>query len=329
MDLAAHQRLVTRTGTHLVRAWAATVRHVREQNPPDELAARLHVLDPLRGLDVALGAYATHVRNAFATAGQAATHWLGTEIDPPRPRPVRKKLLAFNATDDQVMTWAERNRLNLVSGVGMEQRSLIRAALIAMDEDGRNPKDVAREIYDSIGLAPAQDAAVRSYRRALERGQYGDALERELSHGGSDRAIAAAARAGRALTPEQIDTAVSRYRDNFHRLRAETILRTEGSRVVNQATDEAFRQAIANGAVDADQLEQTWHHSPSAKSKDERPHHKVMHGQTVAWGEPFVSGLGNELRFPCDPEAPPEETINCRCARTVRVAGRGVEAEAA
>lgn len=325
MDLAAHQRLVTSTGGRLARAWIATWRHVREQNPHAALADRLHGGDPVAGIDAALRALAAQHHNAFATAAQTTTRWLATQLQP-APAAARKKLLSFDPADPGVMSWAERNRLNLVSGVGMEQRSLIRSALIAMEQDGRGPKDVARELWESLGLTPAQDAAVRGYRRQLESQQYGAALERELSHGASDRAIAAAARADRALTTDQIDTAVSRYRENFQRLRAETILRTEGARVANQASDEAFRQAIAAGDVDADQLEQTWYHSPSADSKHEREFHRSMHGQVQPWGTPFVSGLGNELRFPCDPDASAEETIGCRCGRAVRVLAQAAAA---
>jgi hypothetical protein len=43
-----------------------------------------------------------------------------------------------------------------------------------------------------------------------------------------------------------------------------------------------------------------------------------MHGQKVAIDEPFTSGLGNRLMYPADPAAPPEDSILCRCAVTVR-----------
>jgi hypothetical protein len=40
-----------------------------------------------------------------------------------------------------------------------------------------------------------------------------------------------------------------------------------------------------------------------------------MDGQTVAAGEYFVTGAGNQLEYPGDPNGPPEEIINCRCWR--------------
>jgi hypothetical protein len=44
-----------------------------------------------------------------------------------------------------------------------------------------------------------------------------------------------------------------------------------------------------------------------------------MEGQTVKYGEKFVSGLGNELAYPGDPDAPAEDRINCRCWREFRI----------
>src|SRR5262249_2313931 len=123
-----------------------------------------------------------------------------------------------------------------------------------------------------------------------------------------------------ALTQAQIDTAVERYRDNFIAYRAENIARTEGLRVAHQASEELYRQAVENGDLDAQQIRRTWNHSPGRKgAKYERAFHKVMQGQTVGYGEVFVSGLGNELRSPADPEADPEETCKCACCVSTRI----------
>lgn len=321
-------RQLSLTAGALGRAWAATIRHLRELNPPEDLAKRLHAADPIRGLADAFGAFAAAEHNAYAAAGQAEARWAAGETS--SRQAVTKKLLSFDPADPDVMSWAERNRLDLVRDLTFEQRSLVRAMLIRIDEDGTNPLEAAREIYDAIGLTPAQEAAVQSYRLALERGEYAAALQRELSSGVSDRVISAAARRGGRLTQEQIDTAVERYRANYHVLRAETIARTESQRIAHQGSDALYGQAIRRGDLAADQLECGWLHSPGAKRVQyERAFHRVMHGQTRAWGEPFVSGLGNKLMFPGDPDAPPEETINCRCARTVRIKAPARVAEAA
>jgi SPP1 gp7 family putative phage head morphogenesis protein len=46
----------------------------------------------------------------------------------------------------------------------------------------------------------------------------------------------------------------------------------------------------------------------------EREWHQTMDGQIKDLNEPFVSGQGNLLMFPGDPNAPANEVIQCRCA---------------
>lgn len=59
----------------------------------------------------------------------------------------------------------------------------------------------------------------------------------------------------------------------------------------------------------------TWHHRPQKDPRDGRdggPDHVSMEGETV----PIDGRFSNGLRYPCDPEGPPEETIKCRCYLT-------------
>ena len=311
-------RLLASTHTALARAWAAALRHVRSVNTPEQVADRIRwhfgpdkLLD---GLTEAITSFAAAEHSAYNAAAAAEARFVDADHIS-----IRKKLLNFDPGDTDVLTWAERNRLDLVTGLTFEQRSLIRAMLIRIEEEGTNPLVAAKDILDSIGLTPQQEAAVTSYRAALESRQYTAALNRELSSGNADRSIRAAREADRSLTTEQIDRAVAQYRQNAIRLRAETIARTEGLRIAHQGSDALYRQAIARGDIDVDRLVCEWLHSPRRTTRQPREFHQVMHGQQRPWGVPFVSGLGNELRFPCDPEAPAEETINCGCARTVRI----------
>lgn len=50
----------------------------------------------------------------------------------------------------------------------------------------------------------------------------------------------------------------------------------------------------------------------SEKDASVRPEHAALHGDTVSVYAPFVVG-GQEIRFPGDPSAPLNLTINCRC----------------
>jgi len=44
-----------------------------------------------------------------------------------------------------------------------------------------------------------------------------------------------------------------------------------------------------------------------------------MHNQVRGYREAFESGAGNLLMYPGDPNAPPEDRIQCRCAVATRI----------
>lgn len=52
-----------------------------------------------------------------------------------------------------------------------------------------------------------------------------------------------------------------------------------------------------------------------------RPSHSHLHGTTIPLDEKF-HGYHGVLRFPHDPEAPPQETYRCRCRMAVHLAGK-------
>lgn len=309
--------LVASTGRRVARAWLLMVAHLREENPVDAITARLHTQDPVVGLGAAAAAYAGGQHAAYVRAGQREARGLAEHFD---QVVVRKKLPIFDGAAPSALAWAERNRLDKIREITVEQRMLIRDALMSAARTGANPRVAARELRDAIGLTAYQEQLVQNYRRQLEAGQLAAARARELVDGRSDATIAAAVRANRPIPPERIDAMVDAYRRAMVRMRAETIARTEGLRVAHQASEELFSQAIERGDLGAGDLEGTWNHAPRrADKRHERMFHRAMHGQARAWGEPFVSGLGNRLRFPGDPAAPIDETANCACVVTWRI----------
>ncbi|HEU4727679.1 MAG TPA: phage minor head protein [Kofleriaceae bacterium] len=314
MDRAGMERLVSALEGRLMRAWVALIRRLRAQNPIAEIERRLHTDDPVAGISDAAIAFASARHEAYVAAGQAAARALTAETD--RLERVSKKLITFDMLDPGVLSVAERSRLDLIREITTEQRILIRAALIGGAESGANPREIAQEIRDEIGLTEYQERIVQNYRRELERGQYADALARELSSGHSDRTIAAAVRNRTALSQAQIDAAVDRYRQNWIAFRAENIARTESLRIAHQGTEELYRQAIARGDVRTEQIERTWNtaHDPRVRST-----HRSMDQQKRGFGETFTTGAGVELRFPADPAGPAKETIECRCVVSTRL----------
>jgi hypothetical protein len=86
--------------------------------------------------------------------------------------------------------------------------------------------------------------------------------------------------------------------------RAITIARTELVQTENAA--------IHAAAADVGITEFEWAAYSDGKSGDR--HHERLDGEKIKLGETFTTPLGNVMRFPGDPEAPIEDTINCRCA---------------
>ncbi len=73
-----------------------------------------------------------------------------------------------------------------------------------------------------------------------------------------------------------------------------------------------MEQAIETGAISRTDVTFVWHATQDDRTRDS---HAEMDGQEVAMGESFITGNGNALEFPGDPNGPPEEVINCRCWR--------------
>lgn len=93
--------------------------------------------------------------------------------------------------------------------------------------------------------------------------------------------------------------------------RAKSIAQTEMTRIESEAQYDADQEAIDQGV----EMEREWH----CRFQNTRDSHMYMEGQVVNGDDPFESGDGNQLRFPGDPSAPPEDTINCYCEVTRRV----------
>lgn len=296
---------------HLGAAWLEIVEELRENNALDDVAERIRRGDDagaIQGVEAAAAKFADAQDAAFAHSADTAADALGDALG---------SVVHYDEENTRATAWAEANRADLVREVTQEQRDLIRRVIADGVKAGRNPREVAQDLHDSIGLTDAQAQVVANYRRSLETGDFADALSRELTDGRADRAVAAAQRAGRDLTSDQIDKMVEQYRQNWVRFRAETIARTEALRVAHQGTEELFRQAIDNGDVDADELVRTWHHTSSGHP---RATHAEMNGQERGIGEPFTSGSGATLLYPGDPDAPPGDTINCRCCVSIELA---------
>lgn len=282
------------------------------QNQVSAIEARL-VAGDLAGLvadvESAAGAFAAQTQAAYTQAGQKGAAFLDAKPG------LADKLIRFDASGSRAVTHARANQLELVQGLTAETRETVRAVLVEGTRSGANPRQIARDIRDSITLTPNQARHVANYRRALEQGDYGDAMGRELRDARSDRTLRRLSRDGGQLTEAQIDAMVARYRKNYIAYRAETIARTESARNVHAGLAETQRQAIERGDLEAGQLVREW--LPGPRTADARAQHQAMAGQMRRVDEPFVAPDGTKLMFPGDPSAGPEHTANCRCTIAV------------
>jgi hypothetical protein len=228
----------------------------------------------------------------------------------------RPLVVTFNVVNERAVRIMQNNQLNFVREFTREQTEATRQALIRGVREGLNPRAQARAFRDSIGLTSRQEAAVNNYSRLLRENNR-QALERGLRDRRFDGTVRRAINNGKPLTDGQIDRMVGRYRERYLKYRSEVIARTEALQAAHEGTEEMFNQAIENGNIRADQLQARWHTRQDGRQRDS---HDAMAGQTRPHGEPFVSGEGNLIRYPGDPQAPAEERIQCRCAvsRTIK-----------
>lgn len=223
--------------------------------------------------------------------------------------------IGFDPSHPRAAEKMQAAKLGLISEFNDKQRASVRQALTRAFEAGQGPRAVAATFVDSVGLTASQEAAVANYRALLEANSK-QALARDLRDRRFDRTIARAAATDKPLTQDQIDRMVGRYRENYKRYRAETIARTESTRIASLARQEATLQMVEDTGIDPERVVRVWNVTFDNRLRDI---HASMDGQEVGLEDPFIDGDGNEIMYPGDEAAPAETTINCRCTTSTRI----------
>src|SRR4051812_13318872 len=138
-----------------------------------------------------------------------------------------------------------------------EQEQIVRNVVTDAMAAGHPPAKIAGLIREHIGLTPYQAQQVANYRADLESLNT-TALRRELRDKRFDMPVARAIADGKALSPGQVDRFTSQYHDNWLRLRASTIARTEALHAANMGGRLAVEQAIEQGGTSGFDVERTW-----------------------------------------------------------------------
>lgn len=307
------ERLVRFQEKRFRRVFLDAVRLIRNRYTLDELADLLAAGRLEQALDVVEEA-ARLIGNAYgaalAASAQDTAEFLSRALT---------ATVSFDVVNDRAVAAIQRNSLRLITNFTADQRQTVRQAIARGIGQGLNPRDQARLFRDVVGLTPRQEMAVANYQRLLEaagreRGA-GEALTRELRDRRFDRTVRRAIRDEAPLTREQVGTMVSRYRERYIAHRAEVIGRTEALRSAHEGTEEMYRQAIDQGAVNPNELRRTWNAATDDRTRDS---HINLNGQEKPFGETW-QGQDGELRYPGDPLAPGSETIQCRCVLSTRL----------
>lgn len=302
------EALVSKEERAIRAAFREAVAAIRDQFTLEELAdllAQGRVAEALASVEAAGAIIAGQSNAVFVEAAKQAQAFLNGALT---------TTIAFDQVNVRAVNIMQQNRLQFVQEFSAEQRRATRAAITEGTREGVNPREMARRFRGSIGLTERQEQAVSNYRRLLREGS-SEANRRRLRDKRFDSTVRRAARGEIKLTEEQIDKMVGRYREKYLRYRSEVIARTEALRAVNQGTEEMYQQAFDSGELDPQEVTRKW---ITAQDERVRSSHSLLHGTTRKPNEPFETGLAS-LMHPGDPAAPPEETVQCRCALSTRL----------
>jgi len=230
-------------------------------------------------------------------------------------------VFTFNVRNPAAERWLADRSGRMISDIVSDQLTMIRNFLRVGMERGNNPRTVALDLVGRInpatgrrengviGLTDSQAQWVRNYEDELRSESPLDALQRQLRDKRFDSIVKRAAESGEAIADSDIDAMVTSYTNRALRYRAENIARTEAMAALHEGQQQALAQALDAG-IDPAAVGGIWRTAQDDRVRDS---HEAMDGQRQPYGQPFISGDGNFLRYPGDPLAPAEETINCRC----------------
>lgn len=165
--------------------------------------------------------------------------------------------IRFDLPNPIALAWLADYPVPLVTRLRQTVRDTIAQTVAQAIGDGVNPRQAARRVRMTRGFAllPQHAAAVRAYRRELE----------QLMAGGGPparRVLVDHRFTHRALTPEKIDTMVTRYAERLLQYRATMITRTESIRALNAGNWLAMHYAAEQGLVQRALLVRRWIPAP-------------------------------------------------------------------
>jgi hypothetical protein len=313
-DLERIDELLSGQEAAVRRAFLEYVALIKSEAVMAQITERLEARD-LDGAFKIVDSYISRFSDVLPRIQQAVGDHTAVELAAVLPASITIAL-GFDSSNPRAAALVQTQRLGLITAMSDSQLKAVQQAVNRSLQLGEGPVATARAFRDTIGLTDAQEAAVASYRRALEMSSR-DALDRALRDRRFDERVQQAVVGARPLTDRQITMMVDRYRARSLAARAETIARSEAGRAVAEAREEAVEQMAQKTGIARARITRIWHATGDDRTRE---WHEQMDGQRRSLDEPFVDGLGNRLRYPHDPSAPANTTINCRCPLTYEIA---------
>lgn len=327
------ERLLATYEERVRDAFLASIADIRDDITLREVVERLERGDingAIQSMHLEAEAFARLEREiveAYNSGGSETVANLPRVADPQGNRVVFR----FGVRNLTAENWLREHSSGLVTRIVDDQRIAIRTALSEGLAQGRHPRSVALDVVGRInrasnrrqggiiGLTSPQERYVATARADLLSGDP-ERLRHYLGLGRRDRrfdrTVMKALREERALDAGTVDRIIGRYSDRLLELRGEMLARTETMTALGKARDDAIRQQIDAGKIDAQDVTKIWRSASDARV---RHTHQALNGQSVAMDGFFHSPSGAMLSHPGDPNAPASETIGCRCFMEYRI----------
>jgi hypothetical protein len=237
-------------------------------------------------------------------------------------------VVRWDASNQRAEAIIRERSSTLITEISEQTKQAAREAIVARYAEGQGPRSIALDLVGRqnrvtgkregglIGLNRPQSELMERTRINLLSGdpdlmrKYLTLKTRDKRH---DAAVRRAIDARKPLDAATLDKVLMKLRSRNLKLRGETIARTETLTSVMAAKHEAYQQGLDRSGRDASLVTRKWR---SAGDGRVRHSHMALNAQEVTGMDaPFMSPLGNMMRFPGDTSmgAGAEDIIACRC----------------
>lgn len=302
------------------RAFFQAVRDTRAALDREALMAALERRDAtgaLSLLDAALAAEGFHrVGQAIGDAAIRAGRTAAAEVDA-HLKSIAKRDARFSLLNPQTVAAVQGWARGAVEGLTRQTRAVAERVVRAGLAAGRSVAQIVSALVASLGLSERDAERVEGYEAALIAGER-DAVSRAARDPRADAAVLRAVAERKPLDPAYIANLANRMRTKLLAERGFAVADWQAKQIASGSVVEAWRQAAADGLVDAASVFKVWVNRGDHLVRHAHVDIPLRHPDGVPLDTAFTSILG-PIRFPHDPEAALANTANCRCVLRTEV----------